>query len=77
MTLILLYSFRRKSCPEPENEQKEGLDNEAAVVAAAAAAGDARRRKEGREKDAAAAVGAVEAKRKNISTEVAQKHSIK
>ncbi len=31
-----------KSCPEPESEQKEGLDKEAAV----ATAGDARRRKE-------------------------------
>ncbi len=57
-----------KSCPEPESEQKEGLDKEAAVVVAAAAAttaGNARRRKEGEEKDDAAAVVAVEAKRKN------------
>jgi hypothetical protein len=49
--------FGGKSCPEPESEQKEGLDKEAAV----AAVGDARRRKEREEKDDAAAVVAVEA----------------
>jgi hypothetical protein len=57
-----------KNCPEPESEQKGGLDDEAA-------AGDARRRKKGEEKEDDAAVVTVEAKRKmRKMRRVQQKH---